>query len=1290
MMELFDGLLEEVKKEINEKKVSSNVMGRLFDFNDKNYNRPLKSEEILTPQTPEALAEKYIMLLLTGIGIKENVIVKQPLETADMGVKISKQPDLKIEKKHTRGKKGLLFEIEPLRKNLLTNLDHGVNQAKSWFKIRGLDQDYEAIATNLVDWYWILPNEKGYGMRHIKMETPYKALERIYGYYFGLDSYANIEYEENIEKFYKDYQQLLEEIVLEAKKDRAYQIFDMEEGTESEQIFYFRTIFFRLLFVKILHAWKIIKCDPITEYVFNANESDYYGRLERLFFKVFNTETSLRSIEVQALKSIPYLNGGLFRPNEIEKKYPKIHFSGACISLIWDTLNKYKYMPVAQSSENGKKYITSKALGHIFEKSIDSTGGDRKGTGTYYTPKIITDYITTETLKEYVIGKLNEKIRAHIKDADTNQTAAIVKDEITDFNFPINLRTEATNEISKWCLKILQDIRICDNACGSGAFLDSVAEKLEKLYRSIYQNLGYKDLEYYDSSHQRLNIPEEGIFPDIYSLRKFIISRNVYGVDIQKEGIQIAKLRLWLWLINPYDSFSDRILKIHVEPLPNIDYKIRQGNSLIGFGNLDQIRQTLKKYGKKKLGNLLKFVEEGHFDQLHEIVKMKEKFTESIHNKKTIEMEKKIETNFAQITEELDEIYADYILEEIAVTILCKNFKEVKAAYQLFSITKFNITFETKISDKGMSRFFSSLRGDVRKNGKEGNISCWTQNQKGALLENIQKIYTKVGEKNIKEIRLERNILPSDLRELSTFHWAFEFYEVFETGGFDIIVGNPPYIKEYTNKDAFYLLDNSPYYKGKMDLWYMFTSISVDLLKNTGYLGYIAQNNWTTSYGASKMRKHLILNTKLKTLVDFVDYPVFSKDIGIQSMIFILTKVKPEPMYQILFKRLNNKKISKERLNQFLRAEFETNDYEIFKSLIRTTDYEGKSITFNEACIEEILLCMKEKSNFSIKKDEKTNGIQVQQEIVIKSHLEKLGSKYEVGQGIFVLDEEELNALNLRSDEKKLIKDFYYPGCFSRFTFDLSERKHLIYTRSDINENIDGYPNIKVHLEKFVSINTSDNKPFGLHRSRDEKFFIGEKILSLRKSTKPTFTYISTPTYVNQAYYIIKTSRIDLKYLTSLLNSKTIEFWLKKRGKMQGSNFQIDAGPLLQIPIIKHDKYSILSHICEYLIFEENEMCEKYLNYLVYELYFCKERILHKIIEKYIQPIEFEKWAKLNSKQQISAISKTEQTQLNNLTNTNKDVITKFIENVETDQSIQNQFKTMDSHSWIEKIEDEM
>ncbi|EKS0772066.1 class I SAM-dependent DNA methyltransferase, partial [Campylobacter coli] len=177
----------------------------------------------------------------------------------------------------------------------------------------------------------------------------------------------------------------------------------------------------------------------------------------------------------------------------------------------------------------------------------------------------------------------------------------------------------------------------------------------------------------------------------------------------------------------------------------------------------------------------------------------------------------------------------------------------------------------------------------------------------------------------------------------------------------------------------------------------------------------------------------------------------------------------------------------------------------------------------------------------------------------------------------------------------------------------------VIYTNSSFKNpnSMDNYPNLKKHLDKFKKVITSDNKPYGLHRARDEKFFTGSpRIVALRKCVgEPKFSYVDFDCYVSATFYVIKTQRINVKYLTAILNSKLIAFWLKHKGKMQGNNYQIDKEPLLNIPIVtinsKNQKIAdeLINLVDEILKAKEQDKnantspLEEKINNMVYKIY---------------------------------------------------------------------------------------
>jgi len=210
------------------------------------------------------------------------------------------------------------------------------------------------------------------------------------------------------------------------------------------------------------------------------------------------------------------------------------------------------------------------------------------------------------------------------------------------------------------------------------------------------------------------------------------------------------------------------------------------------------------------------------------------------------------------------------------------------------------------------------------------------------------------------------------------------------------------------------------------------------------------------------------------------------------------------------------------------------------------------------------------KRNFELNgKLEVAQGIVAPQDFVNSTAQAKLGSGFVRGQGIFNLSHEEKRALKLTKAESVLVKPFYTTEEFDKYAGSTKNRLWVIYTDSKFKNSteIEPYPALKQHLDQFRKVITSDNHPYGLHRARDEKFFIGEKIISLRKCAEPCFTYTDFPCYVSQTYNIIKTERVNQLFLTGLFNSRLVKFWLKHRGKMQGQNYQVDKEPLLAIPL---------------------------------------------------------------------------------------------------------------------------
>ena len=373
-----------------------------------------------------------------------------------------------------------------------------------------------------------------------------------------------------------------------------------------------------------------------------------------------------------------------------------------------------------------------------------------------------------------------------------------------------------------------------------------------------------------------------------------------------------------------------------------------------------------------------------------------------------------------------------------------------------------------------------------------------------------------------------------------------------------------------------------------------------------------------TTFGGKNMRQHIISDTTIIKFISFGDNKIFEKA-NQQTMIFILEKDNRENEYKLECSILDKEV---ENLTDFIKLKTIGHHY---NSYIDRLDYiNGEPISFLDYSVGKTINKIKIRGNMILQENEIFQGIVAPQENLNKKNLKILGKRYELNEGIFVLDENEYNDLGeLNEDEKNLIKPFYTTNEINRYYREGKNKYYVIYTNKETNRKIKKYPSIKKHLDKYKDIITSDNKPYGLHRSRREKIFIGEKIVSLRKCIEPSFSYLTFDSYVSQTFNIIKTDRINLKYLTGILNSNVIKFWLKYKGKMQGSNYQIDKGPLLNIPIIKVDKgneQNIINLVDKRINnknIDEIEEIEKKVNTLVYKFYNLTEMEI-RIIENHI------------------------------------------------------------------------
>lgn len=651
---------------------------------------------------------------------------------------------------------------------------------------------------------------------------------------------------------------------------------------------------------------------------------------------------------------------------------------------------------------------------------------------------------------------------------------------------------------------------------------------------------------------------------ELFHTKKDIIENNLFGVDINPNSCEITKLRLWIELLKHsfYQSFDDE--NYHdLKTLPNIDINIKCGNSLVSYfetgKSLNHYPNIKERMGKYK--RIVKDYKEGFY-------------TDKSHINQEIKNLKISFKNFC---------FADKFKKEM------KSFNDKCEKYS----KKYGNFLA--VDDENLKFFVSA------------NLTLFDFDEKEAAKEfaNLKKEYDNI-------FNLESN---------HPFEWRFEFPEILDDDGnfkgFDLIIGNPPYIKEAENKELFANTKKLRTYQGKMDIWYHFVGRGFDILKNNGYLAFIATNNWVTNSGAKKLRNIVLEESQILSLVDFSSFMVFDSA-SIQTMIMQFQKIKPPKNYEFHFAKITTQTPIYEDVINLLKNE-KTQNNEILSINLTPKKFIDKTLNFTKSDYEELFNKIQKYGKFYLEEREVAQGIVYPQENINKKSLEILGNNFYLGQGIQKLTNEEVENLNLLKNEKILLKPIFESDNIQKYFVKRYNYFWVIYTNSSFKNpnSMDDYPNLKKHLDKFQNVITSDNKPYGLHRARDEKFFTGSpRIVALRKCVgEPKFSYVDFDCYVSATFYVIKTQRINVKYLTAILNSKLIAFWLKHKGKMQGNNYQIDKEPLLNIPIVtinsKNQKIAdeLINLVDEILKVKEQDKnantqeLENKINSLVYKLY---------------------------------------------------------------------------------------
>jgi type I restriction-modification system DNA methylase subunit len=799
------------------------------------------SSDIVTGQIPESLVKQFLVEpVLNFLGLKW---------TDETGLKTSygnRVPDYSVH--NVDFAKPLLYiEAEPLNTDLYEDVRSGhkvgLGQVKEWLFSRFSKTDH-AIATDGFLWIVVSLESENASLREILSmnlrpffrflltsdhlpSTP--EFDKIISDFFNLktetiydflnETQLSIEEEKDeiSNRFYRKY---MEYVLgrdpngnLTGRRCLLSSIIPPENAKINQKELFAVITMNRLIFVYFLEDQDLVPMNLLTSQYAEYNGSHmpdnfYNTYLRPLFYNVFNLSKENRPSSVKddpIYSQIPYLNGGLFNYLIEDEQGYSVQDDG--LDLVFNNL--FKGVSIGLSNEAN---VRPEILGFIFEKTINYVSGNgdnrQKMLGAYYTPEDVVQFITRKTLDTKILQTMKEVLKGfEWKEKDLTGLDSI-EDMLSAL--PPN-RKQITAMLNR-----IDSIKIIDPACGSGHFLTVVLNEFARIEASLLLGIGET--------------------PDYYNIKRKIVTNNLYGVDIDEIGVEVTKLRIWLSII----SEVDRKDKDHVKSLPNVDFNILNGNTLVGH-----LRE-----------NIYQGLYPVSFDPLfYSDLKM---------------VESMLNVDLKSITEKLTSGSPSSCIEAFSL---------LSSKYELLSGKRAIV----------MRAIMRRIKSGVY-----------------AVLNNAYLTYFSSLARNAPSIEE----LSRKLSTTNPIHWSVDFHEIIQDGGFDIVLGNPPYVedkdmpKERLDLDIIKSLRISSKKKEKVPLIYKsqncgnthayFIERSLDLLKDGGLLGFIVPVSLVSTDRMGPIREFIHNNSSVAEYYNFDDRPgkIFSGIEDCRSTIVIASKGK--------------------------------------------------------------------------------------------------------------------------------------------------------------------------------------------------------------------------------------------------------------------------------------------------------------------------------------------------------------------------------------------------------------
>lgn len=494
--------------------------------------------------------------------------------------------------------------------------------------------------------------------------------------------------------------------------------------------------------------------------------------LEVLFFNTLNEkrEGDIADARLGENIKIPYLNGGLFEKDNIDKL--DIDFPYSYFKELMDYFSMYNFTVDENDPDDSEVGIDPEMLGHIFENLLE----DNKDKGAFYTPKEIVQYMCRQSVIQY------------LKTHEPNELYAEPIERL--INDGIVMPILQTKSVASQLIQLLKDVKVCDPAIGSGAFPMGI---LYVLYHTIHHLQSHAEPnKSFDSTQTKLDI----------------IQNNIFGVDIEQGAVDIARLRFWLALVVDAEK---------PQSLPNLDYKITCGNSLLNrYAVESPIEGVFVEYNKGKNEN----------------------------EKMTLSKYKNLVNDYTNTSNH-----------------------QTKAFFRQ-TIDMIKKAFKTELS-KQEKESISNLRGRI--------ITLETPLLLGERTKQEKAELKKLKEKLALKEKFQANIINNKLYE-NAFEWRFEFPQMLDNNGnfvgFDIVIGNPPYNElRDLELDMQRVLKDSMFYEsakgGRLNMYQFFYPLSITIAANHGIITLITQNSVLAEDTALENRKLLFSQTDIISIDSF-------------------------------------------------------------------------------------------------------------------------------------------------------------------------------------------------------------------------------------------------------------------------------------------------------------------------------------------------------------------------------------------------------------------------------------